>query len=56
VLLALIVALFISSRRARKQRKANDAARKQRLKEEMGKTNQFQPIRLRTNKKTIDKK
>lgn len=56
VLVVLIAVLAITSRRARIQRKANAAARKQRIKEEMGKTNQFQPIRLRRAKKINDKK
>lgn len=45
VLIALIVILLITSRRARKQRKVRAAARKQRLKEELGKTAQFKPIK-----------
>lgn len=55
VLVVLIVILAVTSRRARIQRRAHAAARKQRLKEELGKTNQFQPIRLR-KKENNDKK
>ena len=56
VLLVLIIVLIVTSRRARIQRKANAAARKQRLKEEMSKTNQFRPIRLTKADKNADKK
>jgi len=56
VLVILIIVLVITSRRARIRRRAHAAARKQRIKEEMGKTNQFQPIRVRKNEKSTDKK
>lgn len=56
VLVVLIVVLVITSRRARIQRKARATARKQRIKEEMGKTNRFKPLRLRQSEKSNDKK
>ena len=52
VLVALIVVLFITSRRARIRRKA----RRMRIKAEMGKTNRFKPVRLRSDKKINPKK
>ena len=45
VLVVLSIILLVTSRRARKLRKERLAARKQRLKEEMGKTNPFKPIK-----------
>ena len=56
VLVVLIVILAVTSRRARIQRKAHAAARKQRLHEEMGKTNPFRPIKRRSPKASNDKK
>ena len=56
VLVVLIGAFAVASRRARIQRKAHAAARKQRLKEELGKTNRFQPLRMRKAEKSNEKK
>lgn len=50
VLLGLSVVLCVASIRARRERKQRAAARKQRLKEELGKTNPFKPIRLNSKK------
>ena len=44
-LAALLAVLLITSRKERKVRKVRAAARKQRIKEEMGKTNRFVPVR-----------
>ena len=56
VLVVLIIILIITSHRARIQRKASAAARKQRLKEEMSKTNQFRPVRSARTNRSADKK
>ena len=40
-----IIVLLVTSRKARKARKERAAVRKQRMKEEMGKTNRFVPVR-----------
>lgn len=48
VLIALIVVLFITSRRARLRRKA----KKMRIKAEMGKTNRFKPVREKKKSNT----
>ena len=45
VLVVLVVVLLVTSRKARKARKERAAVRKQRMKEEMGKTNRFVPVR-----------
>ena len=45
ILVVLSVVLFITSRKVRKERKERAAARKQRIKEELGKTNPFRPVR-----------
>ena len=45
VLVVLIIVLLVTSRKARKARKERAAVRKQRMKEEMGKTNRFVPVR-----------
>ena len=50
VLITLIVVLLITSRRAHMRRKERTAARKQRVREEMGKTNRFKPIRRNPKK------
>lgn len=50
MLAVLITVLLVTSRRARIQRKERAAAHKQRLKEEMGKTNRFTPIKRNTKK------
>lgn len=51
VLALLIVVLLITSRRARREKRERIAAQKQRLKEEMGKTNRFTPIKYTGKKK-----
>lgn len=50
ILVVLSIVLFVTSRRVRKERKERAAARKQRIKEEMGKTNPFRPVRQNTKK------
>ena len=50
ILVVLSVVLLFTSHKARKARKVRAAARKQRLKEEMGKTNRFKPIRQNSKK------
>lgn len=50
VLLGLSIVLCVASIRARRERKQRAAARKQRLKEELGKTNPFKPVRLNSKK------
>ena len=42
---SLFLVLLVTSRKARKARKERAAVRKQRMKEEMGKTNRFVPVR-----------
>lgn len=56
VLVVLIVVLLITSRRIRIKRKELASARKQRIKEEMAKTNRFKPLRLRQDIKSNTKK
>lgn len=51
VLAVLSVVLLVTSRRARKRRREKAAAQRQRLKEELGKTNRFKPIKRTTNRK-----
>lgn len=51
VLVVLFVVLLVTSRRARKIRRERAAARKQRLKEELGKTNRFKPVKRPAAKK-----
>ena len=56
LLVVLIIVLLITSRRARIQRRERDSARKQRIKEELAKTNRFKPLRLRHDIKSNTKK
>ena len=51
VLVGLIAALLITSRKERKERNERRAQQKQRLKEEMGKTNRFVPVKRPKPKK-----
>ena len=50
VLVALTVVLLILSRRARRAQKERDAARRQRLHDELGKTAPFTPLKRLANK------
>ena len=50
-LVSMFIILLITSHRMRRERKARIAAEKQRLKEEMGKTNRFTPIKRVSDKK-----
>ena len=45
LLLVLIIALFVTSRRVRRARRQRQAAEKRRIKEELGKTNRFTPVK-----------
>lgn len=54
ILLVLIAMLIVTSHRARIQRRAQATARKKRIKEEMGKTNPFKPLRVRNQKPNND--
>lgn len=51
ILIVLTVILLVTSRRAKKARRERAAARKQRIKEEMGKTNRFRPVKRTAKKK-----
>lgn len=51
LLVTLCIVLLIASLRDRKERKERDAARKQKLREELGKTNRFTPLKQSMNKK-----
>lgn len=51
LLVVLLVILLITSHRIRKERKARLAAERQRIKEEMGKTNRFTPLKYMDKKK-----
>ena len=51
VLAGLIIALLITSRRERRERRERRAQQKQRLKEEMGRTNRFVPVKRPQQKK-----
>ena len=50
VLIALSVTLVVLSRRARREQKQRDAARRQRLHDELGKTAPFTPLKRLANK------
>lgn len=51
VMSSLIIILLMASRRARRERRQRQAAEKRRIKEEMGKTNPFTPLKLSKKKK-----
>lgn len=51
LLIVLLIILLITSHRIRKERKERRAAERQRIKEEMGKTNRFTPLKYMNKKK-----
>ena len=50
-LLVMFTILLVASLRARRERRQRQAAEKQRIKEELGKTNPFKPLKLSNKKK-----